>query len=64
MLETAKEMAEQANWKFTHEWYTGLDLNVEGVPLADAIEYDLLALLGRVYLAEGVAQDDKANPSN
>ena len=59
-----KAMAEQANWKFAHEWYTGLDLTVEGVPLADAIEYDLLALLGRVYLAEGVAQDDKANPSN
>lgn len=53
MSEFEKSQAEQANYKFVHEWFAGLGMSIEGIDLADTLEYDLLALMGRAYLAAG-----------
>ena len=44
-----KQQAEDANWKFAHEWHAGIDLMLGGVDLADALTYDILRIIGAVW---------------
>ena len=46
---TLKQQAEDANWKFAHEWHAGIDLTLGGVNLADALTYDVLRVIGAVW---------------
>lgn len=51
MDDQTKAMAEVCNMEFASQWpqSAGMDLTVEGVSLASAIEYDLLRVLGSIW---------------
>lgn len=63
--QTLKAMAEESMWDFAHGWHAGLGLTSHGVDLGDALEYDLLRVLGNVWKQhldglEAVAQQPAA----
>ena len=47
--ETLKAMAEENLWQFAHGWYVGLGLELHGVSLGDALQYDLQRIVGNVW---------------
>ena len=47
-----REAAELANWKFSHEWYVGLELIHAGVNIGAILTYDVLQLTGKIWKQE------------
>jgi hypothetical protein len=47
-----KEQLEAATQRIAHEWYKGLGIEFAGVELGDCLAYDLLTVLGRIWLQE------------
>lgn len=46
----SKEEIENATQRIAREWFAGLGLEYAGVKLGDCMVYDLLTVLGRIWL--------------
>ena len=46
-----KTEAEAANQHLARTWYDGLELTFAGVDLGDCLQYSLLSVVGRIWLA-------------
>lgn len=44
-----RDQAEASMWRWAHAWYTGLELEHQGVSLGTALAYDLLRLQGALW---------------
>lgn len=52
MAESDKQRIESANRELAETWADGVDVVVLGVPLDDAIQYDLLRIVGHIWLTQ------------
>ena len=49
MDQTTKAMAEKSMMTFARGWWREMGLEMYGVPLGDALEYDVLRVVGAVW---------------
>lgn len=59
-----KAKAEAAQWQAAHEWAEELDVNLQGVNLAEAMVYDALRVLGRLALRYLPQKESSDEPSS
>lgn len=52
-----KTAAESKNWELVHTWSRDTDLDLFGLGFGEIIAYDLLRILGAIWLAAGVSDD-------
>jgi len=52
-----KQHTEEANWQMAHGWHAGLGLDYAGVNLGDALTYDALMVLGRIWKIQAGATE-------